>query len=1108
MFTEGLDENAINWITKGSECDKQCRSPLIEKSPLGSISNSPLLHKRSNFQSPKVLPPVKFHAGVLGFTSKTFDDDSEEDNESVASVSGGYCAYYSDISEDDFLHTSDSNLFLKAQELSHEQEVKSKSESTSESLRVPDSTLRRTLVRGPSKENLKCYVHNDYIPERFEDLGTPSAPPIMVGGREESILAKENSESIEVSSDLGCQMIDTKDSQIRNISVVLDGGTCSRQKILSTQSQDYTSSAQTSWQSFVAYDACFRLCLNAWEKKCMEAQQFLRGECMILREAFGIQKYLLQPQGHARGEGKPIGNAEGACTLNERKEIGKIEVEVKKVRTTPRRPKLVSTYSSPKLVLHVGTECVQHVTAVIKNKINALKATSFPDNQEEAFSCSIQLISACEEAVGDLVTPIWLTPGMGESCVFYPENQNYALLIQVQNINNLLGQTKIPISLLLSDSQQGEKVKWWPLYSEDRGSVGKIQLSISVSSSLDKMSSTKAGPPVETLIYDLVMEASMRACDFHVRNLRIYGVWKWLLNEFAGYYGVASSYTKLRYLSYVINIAVPTKECLELICELLEPILKARTERNLTRQERSILFDCEVQIKNLLTTTFENYKSLDEHSSSGFANLVTPIIKTASPALSAAIKVFSLLNDILSQEAQNILTNYFKTAAVKRFRRHLIETEDFLSINCDVTEPITIAAAYSKMRAFCLNISNEIQDDIKIQNENILPSCIDLPNIAASVYSIQLCQRLRDFLSAFPPSKPAPHVVELLVSTADFERNLNSWNISHVHDGVISRDLFHDYIEVWIKDTQYQLVETCKAEKVPSSGISTHYATSSFVENMYEHIRDTLNGYKVVVNRWPQYLLSIENAVTHIERSIIKALEKQYSDVLMPLKEGIPKKIEKHVQKLTRRQAIPVYTVPIEFGIFLNTIRRILDVHHVLVEDILKSAASFWTFANESEHFGERMNGITILLRTNYKNYKQAIIKMFVNNTTANKSTSLKKILEETKETKGEVEIREKMQALSMQLTDSIRNLHAVFRIKIFIEICRDFWDEMGQIVLIFLESRRENRLWYRGFGSSYVLGMLDDVFASEMQTLQGNSIHDNDLEPPRSVVEARSILS
>jgi hypothetical protein len=46
-------------------------------------------------------------------------------------------------------------------------------------------------------------------------------------------------------------------------------------------------SVQSAWQSFVAYDACFRLCLNAWAKNCMEAPEFLRDECMVLRSAFG-----------------------------------------------------------------------------------------------------------------------------------------------------------------------------------------------------------------------------------------------------------------------------------------------------------------------------------------------------------------------------------------------------------------------------------------------------------------------------------------------------------------------------------------------------------------------------------------------------------------------------------------------------------------------------------------------------------------------------------------------------------------------------------------------------------------------------------------------------
>lgn len=34
-----------------------------------------------------------------------------------------------------------------------------------------------------------------------------------------------------------------------------------------------------------------------------------------------------------------------------------------------------------------------------------------------------------------------------------------------------------------------------------------------------------------------------------------------------------------------MNVAMPTKDCLELVNELLEPIMKAKSERSLTRQE-------------------------------------------------------------------------------------------------------------------------------------------------------------------------------------------------------------------------------------------------------------------------------------------------------------------------------------------------------------------------------------------------------------------------------------------------------------------------------------------------------------------------------------------
>ena len=66
---------------------------------------------------------------------------------------------------------------------------------------------------------------------------------------------------------------------------------------------------------------------------------------------------------------------------------------------------------------------------------------------------------------------------------------------------------------------------------------------------------------------------------------------------------------------------------------------------------------------------------------------------------------------------------------------------------------------------------------------------------------------------------------------------------------------------------------------------------------------------------------------------------------------------------------------------FLNTIKRILDVLHIRVEGILKSWASYMPVVGDKKSlFGEQMNGITVLLRTKYKNYLQATVGKLICN--------------------------------------------------------------------------------------------------------------------------------
>jgi len=83
-------------------------------------------------------------------------------------------------------------------------------------------------------------------------------------------------------------------------------------------------------------------------------------------------------------------------------------------------------------------------------------------------------------------------------------------------------------------------------------------------------------------------------------------------------------------------------------------------------------------------------------------------------------------------------------------------------------------------------------------------------------------------------------------------------------------------------------------------------------------------------------------AVADVEREIMKALEKQYMETLMPLRDGIPKYLEKQVQRLTRRQSIAPYAVPSQVD---------MPVDVVQIDAVISSLLNNFTFLYHSwEH--------------------------------------------------------------------------------------------------------------------------------------------------------------
>ncbi|KAG6468268.1 hypothetical protein ZIOFF_072841 [Zingiber officinale] len=690
-------------------------------------------------------------------------------------------------------------------------------------------------------------------------------------------------------------------------------------------------------------------------------------------------------------------------------------------------------------------------------------------------------------------------------------------------------------ALMMSRMQSTKELTWLTLRSS-RICLNIIQLLKSallkglfpsVTNCEDATCILQCGSVAETVAYDVVLEVAMKAQHFQQRRLLLHGSWKWLLTEFSSYYGVSDSYTKLRYLSYVMDVATPTADCLTLVHDLLLPvILKSRNKNSLSHQENRILGEIEDQIEQILAIVFENYKSLDESLTSGMSEVFRHATGYPAPALIPAMKLFTLLHDILTPEAQLKLCGYFQTAAKKRSRRHLLETDEYLANNSETNrmDVVGFANAYQKMRTLCFNIQSEIFTDIEIHKQHVLPRApwiagldahvfptsfrvgnfLDLPNLSASIYNVELSSRLRSFLVACPPSGPSQPVADLVIATADFQKNLTSWNICPVKGGVDAKELFHLYIILWIQDKRLALLESCKLDKVKWSGVRTQHMTTPFVDDMYDRLKDTLIEYDVIICRWPEYTFVLENV--DIEKAVIEALEKQYAVVLAPLKDSLtPKKFGlKYVQKFAKRNSGLPYAVPDDLGILLNTMKRLLEVLQPKIEMQLKSWGSCIPDGGNAVP-GEQLSEVTVTLRAKFRNFLQAVVEKLVENTRVQSTTKLKKIIQDSKDAAMESDIRSRMQPLRDLLIQTINELHKVLEVQVFVAVCRGFWDRMGQDALKFLENRKENRPLYKG--ARVTIAVLGDTFASQMQQLLGNVLQEKDLEPPRSILEVRSVL-
>ncbi|KAH0849114.1 hypothetical protein HID58_091535 [Brassica napus] len=931
--------------------------------------------------------------------------------------------------------------------------------TNSDDFSLANSRVSTNVGRRHGRNLSYCTCSEEFDADKFY---TRVIPPFS-GAAEESGEIKPARSGVQVSQGKTDDCVESKKTgHSTRLSAVSESFGPSDQDLV--RMPTFHASARGTWLAVVSYDACVRLCLHAWAKGCMEAPMFLENECALLREAFGVTQLLLRSEEEMRVNQSSQAPHDGVAP-KPNKNTGKMMVQVRRVKTvldapTGLKPSVkkfeksrgyfsnISTRissgwralrknylrvpangsslsrQSPGHV-HARPECLKQVSCPLKVGVTSPcnSSTSYDDAQE-TYTCRLRLKSLTED------DPIIMQPGSDEGHVFFPDSHGDDLIVEILESNGKeFGRALVQLANFSEDSD--EKLLWWSVFREPGHQlVGKLQLYIDYSANSDDNCHLKW---------------------FQQRNLLLYGSWKWLLEEFSSYYGISDVYTKLRYLTYVMDVATPTSDCLHLVHDLLTPvIMKGNDKATLSHQENRILNGIKDQTEQILKLVFENYKSLDESSFSGIKDVVSSATGVPAPALAPAVKLYMLLHDVLSPEDKTNLCHYFQVAAKKRSRMHIGEIDEFVRKNNDPNfwDPSS-RAAYHKMIMVCKNVKNEIYTDIEIHNQNILPSPIQA--------------------------------------------------------GVDAKELFHLYIMTWIQNRRLYLLESCKLDKVKWCGVGTQHSATPFVDEMYTRLNETIQDYQAIISRWPEYIYALESAIADVEIAIVEALEKRYADVLSPLKENSARKklSFKYVKYLTKRSAVS-YVVPDELGILLNSVKRMLDVLGPDIEAQFQEWSSCVPDGRNAAH-GDRLSEVTVMLRAKFRSYLQAIVVKLVENSKLKKETMLKKILQYSKESVGESDMRRKMQKLKEQLTNTVNHLHFVCSTDVFIALSRGYWDHMGWIVLSFLENKKEKRAWYKG--SRVAVSILDDTFAAEMQKLLGDSLREQDLKPPRSIVEVRSIL-
>ncbi|CAN1781415.1 hypothetical protein LINPERHAP1_LOCUS15430 [Linum perenne] len=129
--------------------------------------------------------------------------------------------------------------------------------------------------------------------KQLEEFGTPSVPPVMEVGREESSLGVEAPEQV---GDGLCEFGELEnrygggecllDPTLHSVPSTEFAETGLKETLIGRMEEKMPYCGQHAWQTLIAYDACIRLCLYSWAKGCTEAPEFMRDGCFASTKCF------------------------------------------------------------------------------------------------------------------------------------------------------------------------------------------------------------------------------------------------------------------------------------------------------------------------------------------------------------------------------------------------------------------------------------------------------------------------------------------------------------------------------------------------------------------------------------------------------------------------------------------------------------------------------------------------------------------------------------------------------------------------------------------------------------------------------------------------------